>query len=55
MSDVSRFSISTEDELLQSFDQLIARQGYANRSEAMRDLMRDSLIKSKIEDAPQPA
>lgn len=53
MSDLSRFSISTEDDLLQSFDQLIARQGYGNRSEAFRDLMRDALIKSKIEDSPQ--
>ncbi len=53
MSDLSRFSISTEDDLLQSFDQLITRQGYSNRSEAFRDLMRDALIKSKIEDSPQ--
>jgi CopG family nickel-responsive transcriptional regulator len=53
MSDLSRFSISTEDDLLQNFDQLIARQGYGNRSEAFRDLMRDALIKSKIEDSPQ--
>ena len=53
MSDLSRFSISTEGDLLQNFDQLIARQGYGNRSEAFRDLMRDALIKSKIEDSPQ--
>jgi len=53
MSDLSRFSISTEDDLLQSFDQLIARQGYVNRSEAFRDLMRDALIKFKIEDSQQ--
>lgn len=52
MSDLSRFSVSTEDELLQSFDRLIAKQGYGNRSEAFRDLMRDAIIKSKIEDAP---
>ena len=53
MSDLSRFSISTEDDLLQSFDQLIARQGYVNRSEAFRDLMRDALIKFKIEGSQQ--
>jgi CopG family nickel-responsive transcriptional regulator len=53
MSDLSRFSISTEDDLLQNFDQLIAGQGYSNRSEALRDLMRDAIIKSKIEDSPQ--
>lgn len=53
MSDISRFGVSIEDELLQSFDRLIAGQGYANRSEALRDLMRDSLVKSKIEGSPE--
>ena len=32
MSDLARFGVSVEEELLQSFDQLIAGQGYANRS-----------------------
>jgi CopG family nickel-responsive transcriptional regulator len=41
MSDLSRFGVSAEDELLQRFDALINNQGYANRSEALRDLMRD--------------
>lgn len=49
MSELSRFGVSVEDELLKSFDQLIAGQGYANRSEALRDLMRDALVKSSIE------
>ncbi len=53
MSDIARFGVSVEDELLQSFDRLIANQGYANRSEALRDLMRDSLVKSKVEDSPE--
>jgi CopG family nickel-responsive transcriptional regulator len=53
MSDLSRFSISTENDLLKNFDQLLTKQGYSNRSEAFRDLMRDALIKSKIEDSPQ--
>lgn len=48
MSDISRFGVSAEDELLQSFDALIESQGYANRSEALRDLMRDAIIKSKL-------
>ncbi|CAN5199782.1 hypothetical protein BH20ACI2_BH20ACI2_08580 [soil metagenome] len=51
MSESSRFGVSVEDELLQSFDALIATQGYANRSEALRDLMRDAIIKSKIQKA----
>jgi CopG family nickel-responsive transcriptional regulator len=53
MSDLSRFGVSVEEELLQSFDQLINGQGYANRSEALRDLMRDALVKSKLETSPE--
>ncbi|MGI8469877.1 MAG: nickel-responsive transcriptional regulator NikR [Pyrinomonadaceae bacterium] len=52
MSDLSRFGVSVEEELLQSFDQLISGQGYANRSEALRDLMRDALVKSRLESLP---
>lgn len=53
MSDVSRFGVSVDDELLQSFDRLINGQGYENRSEAPRDLMRDALVKSRIESSPE--
>jgi len=53
MSDISRFGVSVEDELLQSFDRLINGQGYENRSEALRDLMRDALVKSRIETSPE--
>jgi CopG family transcriptional regulator, nickel-responsive regulator len=41
---VLRFGISIEDPLLKRFDDLIAKKGYANRSEAIRDLIRDSLV-----------
>jgi len=34
-----------ESELLKAFDQLIARKGYANRSEALRDLVRELLVR----------
>lgn len=53
MSDLSRFGVSVEEELLESFDQLINGQGYANRSEALRDLMRDALVKSRLETSPE--
>lgn len=53
MSDLLRFGVSAEEELLQNFDRLIAAQGYANRSEALRDLMRDAMVKSRLEDAPE--
>jgi CopG family nickel-responsive transcriptional regulator len=38
-----RFGISEESNLHKKFDYLIAQKGYANRSEAMRALIRDSL------------
>jgi len=53
MSDLLRFGVSVEDELLQSFDELINSQGYVNRSEALRDLMRDALVKSRLETSPE--
>lgn len=53
MSDLSRFSISVDDDLLQNFDSLIDEQGYENRSEALRDLMRDALVKSKVQNTDE--
>jgi len=41
---VERVGISLEVELLKQFDRLIAHKGYVNRSEAIRDLIRDSLV-----------
>lgn len=38
-----RFGVSVEKQLLDAFDLMLARKGYTNRSEALRDLMRDSL------------
>ncbi|MBI1993654.1 MAG: nickel-responsive transcriptional regulator NikR [Deltaproteobacteria bacterium] len=48
MTKVSRFGVSLEDDLLRSFDRSIAEMGYANRSEAIRDLIRDHLIQKKV-------
>ncbi len=48
MSKISRFGVSLEEELLLSFDRSIAELGYANRSEAIRDLIRDHLIQKKV-------
>ncbi len=44
---VKRFGISLDSSLLKSFDGHIAKKGYANRSEAIRDLIRDSLVKEE--------
>ena len=46
---VKRFGISLDYSLLRSFDRHIAKKGYANRSEAIRDLIRDSLVKEEWE------
>jgi CopG family nickel-responsive transcriptional regulator len=48
VSKVSRFGVSLEDDLLHSFDRSIAELGYANRSEAIRDLIRDHLIQKRV-------
>jgi len=41
---LERIGVSLEDELLARFDSLIAEKGYVNRSEAIRDLIRDALV-----------
>jgi len=38
-----------EDQLLQQFDALISAQGYTNRSEAFRDLVRNRLVEAEWE------
>ncbi len=47
MDNVSRISISLEPELLERFDASISKKGYATRSEAIRDLVRDSLAENE--------
>jgi CopG family nickel-responsive transcriptional regulator len=39
-----RFGVSMEQDLLEEFDRLMFNRKYTNRSEALRDLIRDSLI-----------
>lgn len=52
MGDISRFGVSVDDDLLKSFDRLIVGQSYATRSEALSDLMRDALVKARIDNEP---
>lgn len=42
-----RFGVSLDKELLISFDRLCAENKYQNRSEAIRDLIRDALVKKE--------
>lgn len=47
MSDLVRYGISMERSLSDRFDQLVKSKGYANRSEAIRDLIRDRLVEEE--------
>jgi CopG family transcriptional regulator, nickel-responsive regulator len=47
MADLSRITISLEENLLDAFDKLIGAKGYATRSEAIRDLIRDLLVRQE--------
>ncbi len=42
---LSRIGISLDDTLLGQFDALIEEKGYVNRSEAVRDLIREQIVK----------
>ena len=44
MPETVRFGVSIDEDLLTAFDRLIEAQGYENRSEALRDLIRERLI-----------
>jgi len=41
---ITRFGVSIEPDLLKKFDKTIKMEGYTNRSEAIRDLVRKNLI-----------
>ena len=43
---LKRFTISLDEKLLERFDTVIKQQKYVNRSEAIRDLIRQELVPS---------
>ena len=47
MSEIVRFGVSVEKELLNKFDNLIKEKNYPNRSEAIRDLIRVNLVEKE--------
>lgn len=51
MADLTRVSISLESALLEDFDKHIAGKGYATRSEAIRDLIRELMVRDKARKA----
>lgn len=49
MSSLVRFGVSLDEALLSKFDKLIKDKNYTNRSEAIRDLIRQELIRKEWE------
>jgi len=48
-----RFGVSMPEELLGDFDRYITARNYQNRSEALRDMIRDKLVEKEWADAQQ--
>ena len=52
MGTLARFGVAMDEDLLAKFDDLVARRGSGiNRSEAVRDLVRDALVDAEWEDS----
>ncbi|HVN94794.1 MAG TPA: nickel-responsive transcriptional regulator NikR [Syntrophorhabdaceae bacterium] len=47
MSEIVRFGVSLEKSLLEKFDNIIREKNYTNRSEAIRDIIRNELVKKE--------
>ncbi len=56
MTDLVRFGVSIGEKLLERFDShIVQKKGYANRSEAIRDLIRNQLVESEWESEEEVA
>jgi len=42
---ITRFGVSIKPDLLNKYDKVIKKKGYCNRSEAIRDIIRKSIVK----------
>ena len=49
MAELVRFGVSMDAELLAAFDHLIEQKQYDNRSEAIRDLVREAIVQTRWE------
>lgn len=49
MNSLQRFGVSLPADLLTRFDREIIRRGYPNRSEALRDLIREYLVRQEVD------
>jgi CopG family nickel-responsive transcriptional regulator len=54
MSQLVRFGVSMDDRLLAALDAVVARRRYANRSEAIRDLVRAEQVRESWEKEKGP-
>jgi CopG family nickel-responsive transcriptional regulator len=52
-NDTVRFGISINNRLLKHFDDYISEKKYFNRSEAIRDLIRNALVEEKWREAKE--
>lgn len=50
MSQVERFGVSMDDDLLTRFDGMVKARGYQSRSEAIRDLVRQERVRDEWAD-----
>ncbi|MBJ3816091.1 nickel-responsive transcriptional regulator NikR [Shimwellia pseudoproteus] len=50
---MQRITITLDDDLLDTLDGLSARRGYHNRSEALRDILRNTLAQEAVADNQQ--
>ena len=48
---ITRFGVSIEPDLLKKFDKIIKKEGYNNRSEKIRDMIRKNLISQDATDS----
>ena len=49
MENMVRFGVSIDEDLLGKFDSFLRKKGYQNRSEALRDIIREKLIEKEWE------
>ena len=53
MPNLVRFGVSLDKELLKKFDERLKEKKYTNRSEAIRDLIRDDLVKKEWQEGKE--
>jgi CopG family nickel-responsive transcriptional regulator len=49
-TELIRFGVSMESELLARLDEMIDKKGYTNRSEAIRDFVREKIVQERVDD-----